>query len=191
MKKFMRGDILFITDPQKDFMPGGALAVPEGDSIIPVANAWIKAAQQQNIPIVISRDWHPSNHISFLAQGGEWPPHCIQNTPGAAFHEDLVIPNTAIIVNKAFLPDKEAYSALDGVIDTTHQPLVEKLKQLAIQRVWIGGLALDYCVFYTAVDIRNMGLKCHIILPACRAIAENTKDQAMAKLKELQAVFEN
>src|SRR5207237_10586686 len=97
---FQAGDALLIVDVQNDFCPGGALAVPEGDAIVPVLNRWIAEAEACRAPVFASRDWHPENHISFTQRGGPWPPHCVQNTRGAAFHPDLRLPPNAEIVSK-------------------------------------------------------------------------------------------
>lgn len=188
--KLRTGDALLIVDPQNDFMPGGSLPVPQGDEIIPILNAWIKAAQEAHVPIIISRDWHPSNHISFKEQGGHWPAHCVQNTRGAEFHKDLEIPKDAIIVNKAFHADKEGYSAFQGVIDKEGRPLTEKLSELQITRIWIAGLALDYCVHYSAMDAYKEGFEFHVILPGCRSIGKHTEAKAIRDLEKVQAVFE-
>jgi nicotinamidase/pyrazinamidase len=188
--KLRAGDALLIVDPQNDFLPGGALPVPQGDEIIPILNTWIKAAQEAKIPIIVSRDWHPANHISFKEQGGHWPAHCVQNTWGAEFSKDLKIPKDVIIINKAFHADKEAYSAFEGVTDKEAKPLTEQLSELKVTRIWIAGLALDYCVHYSAVNAFKEGFEFHVILPACRSISKHTEDKAMRDLEKFQAVFE-
>ncbi len=188
--KLQSGDALLIVDPQNDFLPGGSLAVPRGDEIIPILNRLIDAAAKLGIPIIVSRDWHPLNHISFKTQGGRWPVHCVQNTEGAAFHKDLAIPKNAIIIDKAFDADHEAYSAFEGVTHDDHVPLAEIIRQLSIKRIWIGGLALDYCVHFSAVGAHKLGLEYHVILPACRSIAKQTEGKAMQDLEKLSAIFE-
>src|SRR5438034_440573 len=95
------GDALLIVDVQNDFCPGGALAVREGDQVVPVLNEWIEKAKRQTIPVYASRDWHPAGHISFKERGGPWSPHCVQGTPGAAFHPALKLPSNAQIISKA------------------------------------------------------------------------------------------
>src|SRR5437667_258948 len=128
------GDALLIVDVQNDFCPGGALAVREGDQVVPVLNRWIGRAEAQRIPIFASRDWHPPDHISFKARGGPWPPHCVQNTKGAAFHPDLKLPPDTEVISKADDPDKDSYSAFGGT------DLATKLRRVGIRRLWIGGL---------------------------------------------------
>src|SRR5690606_14055706 len=100
------GDALLIVDVQNDFLPGGALPVPEGDKVVPVLNEWIAAAREANIPVYASRDWHPFNHMSFEQEGGIWPPHCVQDTPGAQFYPELDFSEGEFIVlNKGSHPD--------------------------------------------------------------------------------------
>src|SRR5579871_1591682 len=102
-----RGDALLIVDMQNDFCPGGALAVPQGDQVIPELNHWIDKAARANIPIFASRDWHPAGHISFAERGGPWPPHCLQRSRGAEFHPDLKLPQETVVVSKAAEPEKD------------------------------------------------------------------------------------
>lgn len=188
--KFQSGDALLIVDPQYDFLPGGSLAVADGDKIIPIINQWIEAAIKNHIPIIASRDWHPVNHISFKERGGPWPPHCVQNTHGAAFHRDLKLPNDVLIAEKAFDPDHDAYSAFAGVIHSNRVPLPEKLQQLQIKRLWLCGLTFDYCVHFTAMDARQAGYKVMIILPACKAIAAATEQKSFEDLVAAGVVME-
>jgi nicotinamidase/pyrazinamidase len=191
MKHALRpGDVLLVVDPQNDFMPGGALGVPGGDAIVPILNKWIAATAALDLPIVISRDWHPPHHISFKQRGGPWPPHCIQDTAGADFYKDLVIPENAIIINKAFVADKDAYSAFEGVTADAGTPLADKLRELGAKRIWIGGLALDYCVYYSALSAHELGFEFHVILPACRAIAKESAEKAMAHMRQLGVLIE-
>lgn len=180
--KFRPGDVLLIVDIQYDFLPGGSLAVPDGDKILPIINQWIDAAKKAGIPIIFSRDWHPPHHVSFKERGGPWPVHCVQNSTGAKFHRDLNIPKDAIIVNKAYELDKDAYSAFEGVTVNDNVPLPEKLRQLNAKRLWIAGLAFDYCVHYSAMDARKYDLEVNVILPACRAISEKTEQKSFQDL---------
>ena len=158
------GDALLIIDAQNDFCPGGALAVREGDQVVPVLNRWIEKARRQGIPIYASRDWHPPGHISFKDRGGPWPPHCVQGTAGAAFHPDLKLPSNVEIVSKGYDPDRDSYSAFGG----TH--LKEYLRREGIKRVWIGGLAQDYCVRETSLDAIREGLEVHVIVDGTRGV---------------------
>lgn len=188
MQQFQKHDALLIVDPQNDFFPTGALPVPEGDQIISVLNEWFFQAQKAHIPVLISRDWHPTHHCSFKAQGGIWPSHCIQDTEGAAFHTELAIPSDAIIIHKAFTKDSEAYSAFEGEL-LSGQTLESYLKAQQVQRLWIGGLALDYCVKATVLDAVAAGFQVNLILAATRAIAEDTAQEAMQSMKEKGVQF--
>jgi len=165
-----QGDALLIVDVQNDFCPGGALAVSEGDRVVPVLNRWIEKAQREQIPIFASRDWHPLHHISFRERGGPWPPHCVQNTPGAAFHPDLRLPPEAQIVSKGYDPDEDSYSAFGGT------GLTEKLRSAGIKRLWIGGLTQDYCVRESSLDAIREGFEPHVIVEGTRAVNVNPDD---------------
>ena len=169
-----RKDALIIADIQKDFLPGGALPVVEGDQIIPVLNEYAKFFKKVNAKIIASRDWHPANHISFTAQGGTWPPHCIQETEGAKFSPDLKLPEGTIIVSKATNPCKEAYSVFDGT------GLGEQLKSQGVTRIFIGGLTTDYCVVNSVLDARKMGLDVAVLVDATRGINVHPGDAEKA-----------
>jgi nicotinamidase/pyrazinamidase len=166
-------DALIVVDVQNDFCPGGALPVPEGDQVIPMLNDYIKIFKKANAAIFATRDWHPPNHVSFKAQGGPWTPHCIQDTEGARFHPDLKLPNDVTVVSKATNPSKEAYSGFDGT------ELAENLKTQGVTRVFVGGLATDYCVKNTVLDARKLGFDAVLLLDASRGI--NVKPDDVAK----------
>jgi nicotinamidase/pyrazinamidase len=157
-------DALIIADIQVDFLSGGALPVKEGDQTIPVLNEYAKIFKQANAKIIASRDWHPPNHISFKAQGGPWPPHCVQDTEGAKFDPLLKVPTGTLVVSKATNPAKEAYSVFDGT------DLAGTLKSKGVTRVFVGGLATDYCVVNTVLDARKLGLDAVVLVDATRGI---------------------
>ncbi len=163
-------DALLITDIQNDFLPGGALPVAGGDEIIPVLNAYTKRFLAAKAHVIASRDWHPKNHISFKAQGGPWPPHCVQGSVGAKFSPDLKLPNHTVIISKATDPNKESYSAFDGT------GLEGELRQCGVKRLFVGGLATDYCVRYTVLDARKLGLEEVILMDATLGINVNPGD---------------
>jgi len=171
-------DALIIVDVQKDFCSGGALPVPEGEKIITVLNKYIEKFSKAGALIVATRDWHPPNHISFKNYGGAWPPHCIQETPGADFHPDLKIPREAKIVSKATSADKEAYSGFDGT------GLERELKAVGIRRVFVGGLATDYCVKSTVLDALSLGFETVLLLDAIKGVDVNPGDSERA-IKEM------
>jgi len=176
-----KGDALLVVDIQYDFLPGGSLGVPEGDKVIPVLNKYIHAFQKVNLPVFASRDWHPQDHCSFKEQGGPWPSHCVAGTPGAAFDARLKLPDNTVIIAKATQTNKEAYSALDGT------DLNQKLKEQGVKRIFIGGLATDYCVLNTVKDGLALGYQAIILLDGCMAIKVNPDGERNA-LHEMKAL---
>lgn len=168
--KLGSSDALIVADVQKDFLPGGALPVKEGDLIVPVLNEYIRIFQNAKAKIIASRDWHPSNHLSFKAQGGPWPPHCVQETEGAKFYPDLKLPEDTTIVSKATDPNKEAYSVFD---DTG---LSNLLKVQGINRIFVGGVATDYCIVNSVLDARKLGLDVVVLMDGIRGINVNPGD---------------
>lgn len=166
---------LILVDIQNDFCPGGALAVAEGDEIVAVVNRLMP-----RFPLVVSaQDWHPANHISFKEQGGPWPPHCVQGTPGAELHPALDIRTVAKYFRKAASPDKDAYSEFDG-LDEHGRALDEFLKSRGVKRVYVVGLATDYCVKATVLDGLKFGYEVFAVTDAMRAVNVNPDDGATA-----------
>ena len=163
-------DALIVTDIQIDFLPGGALPVPESNEIIPVINNYIKRFKTAQAQIIASRDWHPEDHISFKAQGGLWPPHCIQDTPGAKFSPDLKLPPNSLIISKATQPNHEAYSAFD------HTNLTDELYKCKVKRLFVSGLATDYCVLNTVLDGCRLGFETIVLMDATLGINAKTRD---------------
>ncbi|MBN1245469.1 nicotinamidase [Candidatus Bathyarchaeota archaeon] len=167
-------DALIIVDVQNDFCHGGALPVPEGDQVIPVLNDYIILFGKANAGVFATRDWHPPNHVSFKTRGGRWSPHCVQNTEGADFHPDLKLPNSATIVSKAMDPLKDAYSGFDGT------ELATLLRMQSAARVFVGGLATDYCVKHTVLDARKLGFEVVLLSDAIAGINAEPSDAAKA-----------
>ena len=167
---------LVIVDVQNDFCPGGALAVPEGDEVIPKINSWVKRFQEAKLPVVYTQDWHPKNHCSFRENGGIWPPHCVQGTRGAELHPDLIMDGT--IFRKGFLPDKEAYSGFDGTLEGKpgNPALGQWLRENGVKRLYVGGLATDYCVKATVLDGLKQGFQVILIRQGVRAVNVNLGD---------------
>ena len=157
-------DALLLVDVQNDFLPGGKLAVPGGDEIIPTLNRYIDLFASQSLPIHATRDWHPANHCSFKTQNGIWPAHCIAGSAGAQFPAALRLPDTADLISKATNPQKDAYSGFDGT------DLPDRLKMQGIERLFIGGLATDYCVLNTVKDALSQGFKVLLLQDAIRAV---------------------
>ena len=168
------GDALVIVDVQKDFLPGGALGVTDGSAVVPVLNGWIERFAAAGRPVIFTRDWHPPDHCSFEDQGGTWPAHCVADSDGAAFAGDLRVPADAMIVSKAVQPDEEAYSGFQGT------GLSGTLRDLGIRRLYIGGLATDYCVKATVEDACRAGLEVVVIGAGVRAVEVNAGDGARA-----------
>jgi nicotinamidase/pyrazinamidase len=144
-------DALLIVDPQIDFCPGGALAVAEGDRIIPVLNGYIEKFRQAGAPIFATRDWHPEKTSHFNTGGGPWPPHCVQGTRGAQFHPELKLPSEVVIVSAGMEADEDGYSGFLGR-DDRGVKLADLLRQRGVERIFVGGLATDYCVKHTVID---------------------------------------
>ena len=173
-------DALIIVDMQYDFLPGGSLGVPQGDEVVGPVSRLIGLFAGRGLPVYASRDWHPENHCSFAARGGPWPPHCIANTHGAAFSEDLHLPADAIVVSKADSADVDAYSAFNGT------GLAAQLHERGVKRVVVCGLATDYCVLNTALDARANGFEVLIVPEAMRAVNVEAGDgeRAIAEMLE-------
>ncbi len=169
------GDALILVDVQNDFLPGGALAVPEGDEVIPVLNRWIAAFREQDLPIYATRDWHPRDHCSFEAQGGIWPPHCVADTDGARFAPGLDLPPEAVVIAKATTPEKDAYSGFEGT------DLAQRLRDRGSTRLFIGGLATDYCVLNTVRDGLAEHFAVMLLSDAIRAVNVEPDDGARAE----------
>ncbi len=178
------GDALLVVDVQPDFCPGGALPVPDGDAVLPVLNAWLAAARGRGVPVYASRDWHPPDHPSFRAQGGPWPPHCVQDTPGAAFHPELELPEEAVPICKGTRLDRDQYSAFDET------GLAEHLRRRGVTRLWVGGLALDVCVRASVLDACAEGFETHVLLAATRPVDREDGGQAAAAMREAGARLE-
>lgn len=165
-----RDDALIIVDVQNDFLPGGALSVNDGDAVIPVINKYLRVFTTNELPIFATRDWHPAGHCSFVDNGGPWPKHCVANSLGAQFAEELALPDDVTIVHKGTDVDKDAYS---GFQDTD---LADQLHAQGVKRVFVGGLATDYCVLNTVNDALAEGFDVVLLMCAIRAVNVNPGD---------------
>ncbi len=172
-------DAFLLVDAQVDFFPGGALPVPRGDAILPAVNAALAAAGRGGVAVVASRDWHPPDHASFTTRGGPWPPHCIRGTAGAELHPDLELPPVFTMVHKATERGGDAYSAFQGT------GLATALRERGIERLLVGGLALDYCVKATCLDAVRENFRVALLLPATRPVDVKPGDGERA-LEELR-----
>jgi nicotinamidase/pyrazinamidase len=160
---------LLIVDVQKDFCPGGALPAPGGGAIVPALNRYIGEARARGFAIYASRDWHPSQTTHFKEYGGLWPPHCVQNTPGAAFHPALELPAETIVISKGDRGDREGYSAFDGHT-AEGRPLADDLRARHIDQLYVAGIATDYCVKETVRDALKLRFGVTVLADAITGI---------------------
>jgi len=168
-------DALIVVDMQNDFMPGGALPVPDGDKIIPTINSYVDKFSSLSLPIFYTRDWHPVDHISFKGHGGIWPKHCVMNTEGAKFHPQLKIPpDNKFIISKGTSRDFDAYSGFQGTI------LRDLLEERGVKRIFVCGVATDYCVKNTALGGINLGYQVFILEDAIKGVNINPDDSERA-----------
>ena len=177
------GDALLIVDVQNDFLPGGNLAVPHGDEVVTVLNRYLKLFEARTLPVYATRDWHPEQHCSFREQGGLWPPHCVAGTRGAQFAAALQLPSSAVIISKAATVEQDAYSGFQGT------SLDQQLRAANIRRLFIGGLATDYCVLNTVRDALRLGYRVLLLGDAIRAVDVQPGDglRAEAEMSKLGA----
>jgi nicotinamidase/pyrazinamidase len=188
---------LIVVDVQRDFCPGGALAVPEGDRIVPVVNRLAREFAH----VVLTQDWHPAGHASFasahagrhpfetieMAYGAQtlWPDHCVQASPGAALHPGLDIPHAGLIIRKGCDAAIDSYSAFRENDRKTPTGLAGYLRERGIERLVLCGLATDYCVLYSALDARELGFAAAVVLEACRGIdLDGSLARALAAMRE-------
>lgn len=190
-------DILIIVDVQNDFCPGGALAVPQGDQIVPTINR----LATEFAYVVLTQDWHPRGHASFASshagktpfetldvsygQQMLWPDHCVQGTRGADFHLDLNVPHAELVLRKGFRAAIDSYSAFFENDHRTPTGLVGYLKERRFERITLCGLATDFCVFYSAIDGRQSGFEVTVVTDACRGIdMDGSLARAMRSMNE-------
>jgi nicotinamidase/pyrazinamidase len=168
------GRALIVVDVQRDFCPGGALGVAGGDKIIPKVNELVRAFESAGLPIFFTRDWHPRGHVSFMASGGPWPPHCVQGTPGAEFHPSLEVPADAVVVDKGVLQGEDAYSGFQRT------DLARELEGLGVSRIYVAGLATDYCVKNTVLDGAKKGFETYVVTDCVKGVNLKPTDSAKA-----------
>ena len=186
-------DVLLIVDLQNDFCPGGALAVPDGDAVVPVVNQIARRFAH----VLLTQDWHPPDHRSFASSHpgrqpfetvrsdyGEqvlWPDHCVQGTPGAAFHPGLDVPHAQLVIRKGFRREIDSYSAFRENDKRTRTGLAGYLRERGFRRIVLAGLATDFCVAWSALDARAEGFEAVVVDDACRAI---DLDGSLARARE-------
>jgi nicotinamidase/pyrazinamidase len=190
-------EVLLIVDVQNDFCPGGALAVPGGDEIVPAVNRL--AAEFEHV--ILTQDWHPAGHASFasshpgkqpfdtieVSYGQQilWPDHCVQGTQGAAFHPGLDVPHAELVLRKGYRRAIDSYSAFRENDRQTLTGLVNYLRERGLERIIVCGLATDFCVFYSAIDGREAGFEVSVVTSACRGInVDGSIARAMRSMSE-------
>jgi nicotinamidase/pyrazinamidase len=188
-------DLLLIIDVQNDFCPGGALAVADGDAVVPVINRLVPRFDH----VVLTQDWHPARHSSFATshpgsvpfdvismpygQQTLWPDHCMQGALGAAFHPQLVTERAELVIRKGFRPEIDSYSAFHENDRRTPTGLAGYLRERGVRRIFLAGLATDFCVYYSAIDARRLGFDTVLIEAGCRAIdLAGSLDAALADM---------
>jgi nicotinamidase/pyrazinamidase len=190
-------DVLIVVDVQNDFCPGGALAVPQGDEIVPAVNRVAAGFAH----VILTQDWHPRGHASFaslhpgrhpfetieLPYGQQilWPDHCVQGTDGAAFHPGLDVPHAELVVRKGFRSAMDSYSAFRENDHRTLTGLAGYLRERGFERVTLCGLATDFCVLFSAIDGREAGFAVNVVTSACRGIdVDGSLSRAMRSMDE-------
>jgi len=183
-------DALVVVDLQNDFCPQGALAVKEGDAIVPVVNRYLERFARAGAPVFLTRDWHPAVTTHFQAYGGIWPPHCVQGTRGAEFHPGLKPPARAEVVSKGMDPTRDSYSAFQAE-DEAGRPLPDVLAARGIRRLFVSGLATDYCVRASALDALNGGFEVVVLTDAIGAVdlAPGDGARAIGEMRDAGAQF--
>jgi nicotinamidase/pyrazinamidase len=198
-------DVFVVIDVQNCFVPGGSLAVGHGDEVVPLINRLAKGFRH----VVLTQDWHTPHHVSFasshpgkkpfdlidLAYGKQvlWPDHCVQGTDGAALSKDLSIPQAGLVIRKGFRKDVDSYSAFTEADGKTTTGLAAYLKARGVKRLFVAGLATDFCVAWTALDARKAGFETYVVEDACRGIdtqgslAKAWADMAKAGVKRIQS----
>lgn len=179
-------DALVIVDVQNDFCPGGALAVARGDEVVEPLNRLIERFSRAGLPIFATRDWHPERTSHFRDYGGVWPAHCVQGTKGAEFHPDLKLNENVVTLSKGMAADEDSYSGFQAV-DQNGTPLAELLRRAGVERIFVGGLATDYCVKQTVLDGLKQGFQVVLLDRAMRAVDLNPGDGDRAIAEMIQA----
>ena len=180
MKSLDAHDALLVADIQNDFLPGGALGISGGNEIIPVLQSYIHRFHSKSLPIFLTRDWHPPNHCSFRNRGGPWPVHCVAGSSGSLPPRSFEAPLSAVIIYKAIDADEEAYSAFHNT------PLHRHLQAIGVRRLFIGGLATDYCVLNTVKDAGALGYDVCLLTDGIRAVNVHPDDGRNAEQEMLR-----
>jgi nicotinamidase/pyrazinamidase len=179
------GDALLIVDMQNDFLPGGSLAVSGSEQIIPIINRYIEKFNAHGNPVYLTRDWHPPDHSSFRAQGGPWPAHCIAGTRGAEFSASLALPEKIEVVSSGFRRDLEGYSGFEET------GLRAGLERAGVKRLFVCGLATDYCILHTVLEALKFGYTVFLLQDAVRAVnvEPGDGDKALQAMRQHGAIL--
>lgn len=190
MKIDPRRDALVVVDLQNDFCPNGALAVKDGDAIVPVVNGYLERFARAGAPVFLTRDWHPAVTTHFRAYGGIWPPHCVQGTRGAEFHPGLEASARAEVVSKGMDPTRDSYSAFQAE-DESGRLFPDVLATRGIRRLYLGGLATDYCVRASTLDALSGGFEVVVLTDAIGAVDLEPGDgaRAIGEMRDAGAKF--
>jgi nicotinamidase/pyrazinamidase len=179
---------LLVVDVQQDFCPGGALAVDKGDLVVPVLNRYLQMFSKQGRPIFASRDWHTADSTHF----GQWPVHCVQESEGAAFHDALLLPKGTIVISKGMSRWDNGYSAMQGFTDNG-TPFTMLLRRMNLDKLYVGGLATDYCVKESVLEALKEGFMVTVLTDAIRGVErqQGDADRALAAMVEAGAELAN
>ena len=179
MSKADQKAALLIVDVQNDFCTGGSLAVPGSERVVDSLNRYLANATARGLTVYASRDWHPADTAHFEDYGGEWPVHCVQDTAGARFHSDLRLPADTVVVTKGDHADRPDYSAFEGHLEDGRS-LLSDLHQRGVTRLYVGGLATDYCVRASVLDALASGLDVTVLSDAVAGVDVAPGDAARA-----------
>lgn len=177
---------LLIVDVQLDFCPGGSLAVRHGADVVPVLNRYLAIFSQRSSPVFASRDWHPADSAHFQEYGGSWPAHCVQDSPGAQFHPQLLLPKGTVVISKGTTRWDDGYSALQGLTENG-TPFPMLLRHIAADRLFVGGLATDYCVKESVLEALGEGFAVTLLVDAVRPVELTPGDGERAIAEMLAA----
>lgn len=183
--EFIPHDTLIVVDMQNDFFEGGSLPVPGAKKIVPRLNQYLRHFAALDLPVFATRCWHPPGHCSFIGQGGAWPAHCVAGTHGAEFYPDLKLPLGCPVISKGHLIDRDAYSAYAGT------ELDSLLREKGVRRVFVAGVATDYCVKHTVMDVLKHGLPAFVLSDAIAAVNQSPEDaqHAIREMRHAGAVL--
>jgi nicotinamidase/pyrazinamidase len=183
---------LLVVDVQIDFCPGGALPVPRGELVVSAMNLYVQLFHKERCPIFASRDWHPADTKHFKKYGGLWPVHCVQDSVGARFHPELVLPEETVVISAGLGREDEGYSSFEGISEDG-TPFAAVLRRRKVKKLYVGGLATDYCVKESVLDALREGLEVTLLTDAVRGIDLKPGDceRAIAQMVEAGADLAN